>query len=123
MSKRKFKPGEPVKSLDDFMKHEWFIVNGKTYHRGWVLSWQLGTAQRYVERGMAYVAQPLTNGEFYAGKTDEQIQDMIGEDLCELYCPLPEEVRGVHCYGGEPVMCEGAHCAEAIEAWKEEGVE
>lgn len=28
-----------------------------------------------------------------------------------------------HCYGGQPVMCEGSHCDEAIERWKEEYVE
>lgn len=43
------------------------------------------------------------------------------EAICD-YCPLPERLRGVHCYGGEPVMCEGSHCGNAMEAWEDEAV-
>jgi hypothetical protein len=51
----------------------------------------------------------------------KQLLDKIdGSDtLCD-YCPLPEESRGVHCYGGNPVMCEGSHCEEAKERYLEE---
>ena len=31
MSKRKFKKGPQVKSLDEFFLHDYFIVNGKTH--------------------------------------------------------------------------------------------
>jgi hypothetical protein len=47
----------------------------------------------------------------------EELQD-AGE-LCD-YCPLDEDHKGVHCYGGEPIMCEGSHCADAYEAYLEE---
>jgi hypothetical protein len=41
------------------------------------------------------------------------------EILCD-YCPLPDESKGVHCYGGNPVMCEGKCCPEAMERYLEE---
>lgn len=34
MSKRKFKKGAQVRSLDEFFLHDYFIVNGKTQHSG-----------------------------------------------------------------------------------------
>lgn len=43
----------------------------------------------------------------------------LEEDLCK-YCPLPEQSKGVHCYGGQPVMCEGSHCEQAHEIYLEE---
>jgi len=39
----------------------------------------------------------------------------LGEDVCE-YCPLEDNQKGVHCYGGEPVMCVGC-CPQAYEAY------
>ena len=58
----------------------------------------------------------------YEGMSDEQIRGMLEDRMCD-YCPLPDELKGAHCYGDAPVMCEGTHCAEAIAAWKEEFVE
>lgn len=46
-------------------------------------------------------------------------QEELDEELCD-YCPLPKESRGVHCYGGQPVMCEGRYCNEAYERYCEE---
>lgn len=123
MSKRKFKKGAQVRSLDEFFLHEYFIVNGKTQHCGWCRAWQLGLARHYIERGAVFVAVRLTNGEYYSGKSDDEIQSMLDTALCNIYCPLPDHLKGVHCYGGEPVMCEGSHCREALEAWKEEEVD
>lgn len=121
MSKRKFKKGAPVMCVDDFLKHDWFIVCEKTYNAGWCRSWSLTLAQRYVKD--AFIAERLTNEEFYAGKSDEQLATIVGEEqLCD-YCPIPDELKGVHCYGGEPVMCEGSCCDEALNRWKEEYVE
>ncbi len=126
MSKRKFKEGRKVVSVAELLEHEWFIVRfgkkAKTVHKGFLTSWQFHTCELFVDQGRIYIAERMANGEFYAGKTDEQIKDMLEERLCD-YCPLPDEAKGVHCYGGEPVICEGSHCDEAIEAWKEEYVE
>jgi len=41
------------------------------------------------------------------------------DKLCD-YCPLPDESKGTHCYGGNPVMCEGACCKEAYENYLED---
>ena len=101
MNKRKFKKGAQIVSVAEFLEHEWFIVNGKTYHRGWCMSWTLKLAQVYVDRGVAYIAKRITNGEYYSSKTDEELQGMLDERLCD-FCPLPDELKGVHCYGGEP---------------------
>lgn len=126
MSKRKFKEGRKVYSVAELLEHDWFIVRfgkmTKTVHKGFLASWQLHTCELFVDQGWIYIAERMANGEFYAGKTDEQIKDMLEERLCD-YCLLPDEAKGVRCYGGEPVMCEGSHCDEAIEAWKEEYVE
>lgn len=46
-------------------------------------------------------------------------KEIDSEELCE-YCPIPEEGRGVHCYGGEPIMCEGCCCDKAYENYLEE---
>lgn len=94
MSKRKFKKGAQVKSLDELFQHEYFIVNGKTTHCGWCRAWQLGTARRYIERGCIHVAVKLTNGEYYSGKSDDDIKDMLENGLCEGYCPLPDPGEG-----------------------------
>ena len=123
MSKRKFKKGRKVETLDDFIRNEWFIVCGKTYHSGWCRSWSIQLALRYINRGVAFIAERLTNEEYYSGKTDEQLVEIIGEERLCNFCPLPEEQKGVHCYGGNPVMCEGTHCDKALSVWKEEYVE
>lgn len=122
MSKRKFKKGAIVTSLDELFEHDYFIAGGKTFCAGWCRSWQLQMARNFIKVRTLFVAERLTNEEFYAGKTDEQLRNMLEERLCD-YCPLPDDLKGVHCYGGEPVMCEGSHCGEALEYWKEEYVE
>lgn len=122
MSKRKFKKGAQIISVAEFLEHDWFIVNGKTFHKGWVCSWSLHLAQIYVDRGVAYIAERLTNGEYYPNLSEREIQDRLDEGLCN-YCPLPEEVHGMHLGPNGPYGCEGSRCGEAIEAWKEEYVE
>lgn len=43
----------------------------------------------------------------------------LEEELCD-YCPLCEESKGVHCYGGEPIFCVDSGCCEiAYENYKE----
>lgn len=67
MSKRKYKQGKPITSLDEFFEHDWFMVGGhgfsylKTYHAGWCRSWQLQIAKRYIDAGAVYVAEPIEN--------------------------------------------------------------
>lgn len=80
-------------------------------------------AQNFIKHGSLFVAERLTNEEFYSGKTDEQLKEMLGEGLCE-FCPMPESQQGVRNYGNGPVFChESGACEEALEGWKEEYVE
>lgn len=123
MSKRKFKKGAKVKSLDDFMKYPYFIVNGKTFCAGWCRGWQLNTAMGYISSGRAFVAERLTNGEFYNRKTDEQLIEILAENGLCTYCPIPEELQGIHQTPTGYHACEGSRCYEALEHWKEEHVE
>lgn len=123
MSKRKFKKGAPVTSLDELFKHDYFIAGGKTLCAGWCRSWQVKMAHDFIKHGSVFVAERLTNEEFYAGKTDDQLEEMLGEELCE-FCPMPESQQGVRNYGNGPVFChESGACEEALAEWKEEYVE
>lgn len=123
MSKRKFKKGKPITSLDELLQHRYFIWNGRTLCAGFVLSWQVQMVYNQIRYGYLFAAERLTNEEFYAGKTDDQLKGMLEDQLCE-FCILPEGNRGVRCYGGEPIMCfESGFCEKALEAWKEEYVE
>jgi hypothetical protein len=60
-------------------------------------------------------------GEEVTEDRRKQLIDEIegSEKLCG-YCPLPEEVKGMHCYGGNPVGCEGSKCPDAIETYLDE---
>ena len=126
MKKRKVKKGPQVVSVAEIPEHDWFIVKAgtwdRTMHREVLRSWTIRTCEQFIDHGMIFIAQRLTNGEFYEGMSDEQIRGMLEDRMCD-YCPLPDELKGAHCYGDAPVMCEGTHCAEAIAAWKEEFVE
>ena len=49
--------------------------------------------------------------------------DALDEELCE-YCTILEEHRGVHCYGGEPVMCvDSGECEVAYARYLEEFID
>jgi len=32
-------------------------------------------------------------------------EEELGEELCN-YCPLEDNLKGVHCYGDNPIFCE-----------------
>ncbi len=117
MSKKKFKRGPKVLNVAELLEHDWFIVHFgpnvvKTLHKSFIGSWQLFMCERYVDSGQVYIAERLTNGEYCAGKTDEQLQEMLDTELCD-YCEGKLSVIG---------SCDGAYCNEALEAWKEEYV-
>ena len=59
-------------------------------------------------------------GQVTEDRRKQLLAEIEGSDkLCD-YCPLPDECKGTHCYGGNPVMCEGRRCKEAAEAYLEE---
>lgn len=61
------------------------------------------------EESYIYSWRPLNEWEEVEGI---ETQEDLGEELCD-YCPLENHLKGVRCYGGQPVMCEGSHCKEA----------
>lgn len=57
MSKRMYKKGKRIESIDEFFQHERFIVNGKVYHYGWCMGWPMRLAKIYIDSGLAFVAE------------------------------------------------------------------
>lgn len=52
-------------------------------------------------------------------KTREELE--ANSELCN-YCPLEEQRRGVHCYGGEPIYCwDSIYCEEAYKNYCNRG--
>ena len=115
MGKKKLKKGCPIATLDHMYKCEWVIIHDKPYNRGWVMSWQFRVAGNYVEHGIAFEGVRLTNGEYFANLTDDEIKERFGEDL-HILCPWREIRLGAN------ALCEGEYCDEAIENWKGEAV-
>lgn len=60
--------------------------------------------------------QDITISQMTSEGIDNTMPSTDCEELCN-YCPIPNESKGVHCYGGNPVMCEGRCCSEAFEIW------
>lgn len=80
MKRRKFKKGKLVINVGQILEHDWFIFclgsgKTKTMHREALSSWQLRTCEACVEREQIYIAERLTNGEYYSDKTDEELQE------------------------------------------------
>ena len=71
MKKRKFKKGPQVVSVAEIPEHDWFIVKAgtwdRTMHREMLRSWTIRTCEQFIDHGMIFIAQRLTNGEFYEG--------------------------------------------------------
>lgn len=63
--------------------------------------------------------QEITADQVAAEGIDSAVPCDDAEELCN-YCPLPDEAKGVHCYGGAPAMCEGKCCPDATEIWEED---
>lgn len=57
---KKYTPGQKITSMDELADQDFiYIVRGeysKIYHKGWLLSWPLRTALRYIEQGVIYKA-------------------------------------------------------------------
>lgn len=56
MSKRKYRKGDKITSLDELAKQEFVYFFDKITHHGWFKSWQFSLAERYIERGCLYYA-------------------------------------------------------------------
>lgn len=51
MSKRKYRKGGPILSLDELARQEFVYVDHKITHFGWFQSWQFGYTKRMMEQG------------------------------------------------------------------------
>jgi hypothetical protein len=114
--RRKFKQGEQITSVAQILEHDWFIVHfgpvtAKTVNREVLKSWQLRTCEMFVDRGSVYIAERMTNGEYYEGKTDEELIEMLGMKLCNEYCAYIRHRLG---------SCEVIGCDKALQEWKKE---
>lgn len=51
-------------------------------------------------------------------------QDAIMDRLCSDYCRVPEESKGVHCYGGPVHMCsDSGECEHVYQRFREDVAE
>lgn len=55
-SKRKYRKGEPITSLEDLANQEFVYVHDKITHRGWFMSWQFRFAKDMLEKGVLHKA-------------------------------------------------------------------
>ena len=49
--RRKYRKGEPIKTLDELVNEEFVYLNDKITHWGWLMSWQLKMALDMIARG------------------------------------------------------------------------
>ena len=49
--KRKYKPGETIKSLDELSEQEFVYIHEKIYHRGWCASMQFRLVKSLMDDG------------------------------------------------------------------------
>ncbi len=112
-ARRKFKAGSVVRNLEELFQHDYFMLwqgsKWKTVHNAFVRSWQVQSCFQHIQRGYLRVAERLTNAEYYAGMTDDELFDMLETDVCE-FCEGKKTVIGA---------CEGRWCEQALAAWKE----
>ena len=59
MSKRKYRKGDKITSIDELAKQEFVYFFDKITHNGWFGSWQFRLALRYIERGFLYYAERI----------------------------------------------------------------
>ena len=55
-SKRKFRQGDQITSLEELVKHEWFIWHGQTKHIEMFRSMSLRTVEQFINNGSIYEA-------------------------------------------------------------------
>lgn len=54
--RRKYRIGEPIRTVEELLEQELIYFNGKVVHRGWFLSWQLGFTTAQIKGGMLFKA-------------------------------------------------------------------
>jgi hypothetical protein len=70
---RKYKCGERIKSVADYESKSqfltYFMVHGRTTHKGWIESWQYRMLKRLIDSGSIYEALPI---DFQEENKDEK---------------------------------------------------
>lgn len=61
--KRKYRKGAKITSLDELVKQECVYCYGRIVQNGWFCSWQVRTAEAYIQRGMVYYAERIGENE------------------------------------------------------------
>lgn len=61
MSKRKYKPGPPIRTLDELAKQDFIYFFGRILPRGWFMNWQLRLTTDCLNRGWIRSAVKIEN--------------------------------------------------------------
>ena len=71
---RKYKQGKQIKSVAQYESAAlfltFFMVHGRTTHKGWIESWQYRTLQKIIKSGAMYEALPIDWPEEEGDKND-----------------------------------------------------
>lgn len=59
MSKRLYKKGEKITSLDELMTQEFVYMRHKITHKGWFSSWQIRWMKNWIDLGWVYKAEKI----------------------------------------------------------------
>lgn len=63
MSKKKFRKGYRIKSLNELVEQEFVYLNDKVTHRGWFESWPIRTAKAMIAYGCIRAAIKIESEE------------------------------------------------------------
>lgn len=69
MSKRKYKPGGVICSLDELLCQDFIFLNGKILHRGFFLSWSIH-----------FILDSLGNGRLRYAVREEDVHEKKSRD-------------------------------------------
>lgn len=56
IQRRKYRKGDPIRSVDELLKQEFVYFDDKIYHCGWVRSWQLNMVVRHMDNSRIFYA-------------------------------------------------------------------
>ena len=82
---KKYRKGEPIKSLEEMLEQEFVMFNDKVYHKAWMKQWHIGLAEEWIKMGMLYKVAPI-------GRT-------VMDDFFEKY------PNALLCKNGLPSLC------------------
>ncbi|MBE6666881.1 MAG: hypothetical protein E7607_01030 [Ruminococcaceae bacterium] len=103
MSKRKYRKGGPILSLDELARQEFVYVDHKITHCGWFQSWQFGYTKRMMEQGRICYAIKETPDKIVCNKCGRKFKD---EDELQRFVEAqiaPDDVYIRKYIRGEPL--------------------